>query len=185
MDRELLLGLLVLLLGGPLLWCSGSIPLRSPLLASGRASEAARWRAVWLPAVLPLLVFAGLVGWALHEPAEAEPVGPLRVLVVLPVALVWTRASIRALWSVLRARHPGPAATVGLLRPRVLLDPAFALLLDEEETAAALAHEQAHARHHDPLRLVLAQLVTDLQWPIPAASRRLKDWCHALELARD
>lgn len=185
MDRELLLVLLLLFVGGPLFWAWGSVPLRSPLRVSGRASEAARWRAVWLPAVLPLLALAGLLGWASHEPREAEGVGSVRVLIVVPAAIVWARASIRAIWSVLRARHPGPAATVGLLRPRVVIDPAFALVLDAEETAAALAHERAHARHHDPLRLLLAQLVTDLQWPVPAACRRLKDWGNALELARD
>ena len=185
MDRELLLSLLILLVGGPLFWICGALPLRSPLLASGSASEAARWRALWVPAVVPLLATAGLVGWAFNEPDDAEAIAPVRVLVVLPVALVWLRAAIRAFWSILRARHPGPAATLGLLRPRVFLDPAFASRLDEEAHSAALAHERAHARHYDPLRLLLARLVTDLQWPIPAAQRRLKDWSHALELARD
>ena len=95
------------------------------------------------------------------------------------------RALVRASWSLVRARHPGPAATVGLVRPRVLLHPSFALKLDADARKAALEHELAHARHHDPLRLFLAQVVTDLQWPMPAASRRFKDWCQALELARD
>lgn len=185
MDRELLLSLLVLLVGGPLLWVCGAVPLRCPLLPSGRASEAARWRSLWLPAVMPVLAIVALLGWALHEPEDAEAVGPVRILFVLPVAVVWVRASVRAVWSVLRARHPGPAATVGLLRPRVVIDPTFALRLDHEAQQATVAHELAHARHHDPLRLLVAQLVTDLQWPIPAAARRFKDWCHALELARD
>ena len=185
MDRELLLSLLVLLVGGPLLWVCGALPLRCPLLPSGRASEAARWRLLWLPAVLPVLAIVALLGWALHEPEDAEAVGPVRILFVLPVAVVWVRAFVRALWSILRARRPGPAATVGLLRPRVVIDPMFALRLDDEAQHATIAHELAHARHHDPLRLLLAQLVTDLQWPIPAAARRFKDWCHALELARD
>ena len=184
MDRELLLSLLVLLVGGPLLWLCGAVPLRCPLLPSGRASEAARWRSLWLPAVMPVLAIVALLGWALHEPEDAEAVGPVRIL-VLPVAVVWVRAAVRASWSILRARHPGPAATVGLLRPRVVLDPSFALRLDDDAQQATVAHELAHARHHDPLRLLLAQLVTDLQWPIPAAARRFKDWCHALELARD
>ncbi|MGH8257493.1 MAG: hypothetical protein ACRET0_14925, partial [Steroidobacteraceae bacterium] len=39
--------------------------------------------------------------------------------------------------------------------------------------------------HRDPLRIWLAQLVTDLQWPWPAAQRRLGAWLEALELARD
>jgi hypothetical protein len=184
-DRELLLGLLVLVVAGPLFWICGTLPLRSPLRPSGIASEATRWRALWLPAVLPLLAVAGLLSWAFHEPEDAEAVAPLRILIAGPAALVWMRALVRASRSLLRARHPGPAATVGLVRPRVLLDPNFALKLDAEAQKAAVEHELAHARHHDPLRLFLARLVTDLQWPIPAASRRFKDWCQALELARD
>jgi hypothetical protein len=40
-------------------------------------------------------------------------------------------------------------------------------------------------RHFDPLRLWLAQLGTDLQWPARGARRRFRDWRAALELARD
>ena len=50
---------------------------------------------------------------------------------------------------------------------------------------AALAHERAHASNRDPLRIWLAQLITDLQWPWPGAQRRLDAWLDALELARD
>ena len=185
MDRELLLSLLILLVGGPLFWVAGALALRSPLLASGTASEVARWEGLWVPGGGPLAAPAGLGGWATKEPPDAGAIAPVHLLIALPVALVWLRASTRALWSVLPGRHRGPAATVGLLRPRVFLDPAFASRLDDEAHCAALAHERAHARHYDPLRLLLARLVTDLQWPIPAAQRRFKDWCHALELARD
>ena len=40
-------------------------------------------------------------------------------------------------------------------------------------------------RHRDPLRIWLAQLATDLQWPWPPARKRLSQWLTALELARD
>jgi hypothetical protein len=50
---------------------------------------------------------------------------------------------------------------------------------------AALAHERAHVRHLDPLRIWIAQFVTDLQWPWWSAQRRFETWLTALEHARD
>jgi len=47
------------------------------------------------------------------------------------------------------------------------------------------AHEAAHARHRDPLRVWAGQFATDLQWPGRGATDRLAQWRHALELARD
>jgi hypothetical protein len=50
---------------------------------------------------------------------------------------------------------------------------------------AAFAHERVHVRHRDPLRVWLAQIATDLQWPSPTARRRFEHWLTSLELARD
>jgi beta-lactamase regulating signal transducer with metallopeptidase domain len=71
------------------------------------------------------------------------------------------------------------------LRPWVLFSPYLAKALDDRTIEAALEHERAHARHRDPLRIWLAQLATDLQWPWPQAQKRLRLWILALELARD
>ena len=57
--------------------------------------------------------------------------------------------------------------------------------LDVDALEAVKAHEAAHVRHRDPLRIWLAQLVTDLQWPWPAAQERFTRWRQVLELARD
>jgi beta-lactamase regulating signal transducer with metallopeptidase domain len=57
--------------------------------------------------------------------------------------------------------------------------------LSEGQVNAVLEHERAHARHCDPMRIWLAQLATDLQWPWPQAHERLRRWLLALELARD
>ena len=57
--------------------------------------------------------------------------------------------------------------------------------IDETARDAVRAHESAHARHRDPLRVWAAQLATDLQWPGRGANTRLAQWRHALELARD
>jgi beta-lactamase regulating signal transducer with metallopeptidase domain len=74
---------------------------------------------------------------------------------------------------------------VGLLRPSIVFSPHLAKRLRDRQIEAALAHERAHARHRDPLRIWLAQLATDLQWPWPQAGERLHQWLGALELARD
>jgi beta-lactamase regulating signal transducer with metallopeptidase domain len=66
-----------------------------------------------------------------------------------------------------------------------LFSPYLAKALDDRTIEAALAHERAHARHRDPLRIWLAQLAIDLQWPWPQAHKRFRLWIVALELARD
>jgi hypothetical protein len=66
-----------------------------------------------------------------------------------------------------------------------LFSPFLAKQLEDGVIRAALAHERAHAIHRDPLRIWLAQLITDLQWPWPWAGRRLEVWLETLELARD
>ena len=78
-----------------------------------------------------------------------------------------------------------PIATVGLLRPRVVIADGLDDTLDPEAMAAALAHERVHVRRRDPLRIWLAQLATDLQWPNPSARQRFQRWLASLELARD
>jgi hypothetical protein len=63
--------------------------------------------------------------------------------------------------------------------------PELARALDETALQAALAHERTHVRHRDPLRIWLAQFVTDLQWPCGSAQRRFTGWLASLEQARD
>jgi beta-lactamase regulating signal transducer with metallopeptidase domain len=131
-------------------------------------------------------MFAILLGWASQEPPETDEclTGAAAVLAV-PFAWLALRALIRAARSLGAGGGESPAATSGVLRPRVFVDAAFCAELDQPSLEATYAHERAHARHRDPLRLWLAQLVTDLQWPGRAASLRLQAWRVALELARD
>jgi hypothetical protein len=185
MERETLLSMLILLLGGAVLHL---IPLRACARSLADAAERERlaWRRLWLPLVPVLIVAAWLCGWALSSP---DPV-PVHVGALLFVgcgafALLFVRAGARSIWALLaRPQHPG-IATIGLFRPRVVLSSEFAHRLDQRAVAAALEHEWAHARHRDPLRIWLAQLVTDLQWPRSGARRRLRNWSEALEQARD
>jgi len=63
--------------------------------------------------------------------------------------------------------------------------PQLAKRLDDRAIEAAMAHERVHVRHRDPLRIWVAQLVTDLQWPWNSAQRRFTSWLEVLEYARD
>lgn len=187
MERESLLAILAILLGGVVLqpfafWASSA-----PREASPSRLERRTWIRLWLPVVPLLFVTAGLLGWALQAP---DPVrAPLDYSVLLavwaPFGFIFTRAALRAVWSLARQPVECAVSTVGLIQPQVVFSPFLARQLGEGVIRAALAHERAHALHRDPLRIWLAQAATDLQWPWPWAKRRFEAWLDALELARD
>lgn len=187
MERESLLCILIVLFGGlvlqPFVWwpSAGSREL-SPAELERRS-----WRRLWYPVVPTLLVAAWLCGWALREPDPVRDPLDRWVLFVawLPFGLVFARAAARAVWSLLRNPVDCGVSTVGLIQPQVLFSPFLAKQLEDGVIRAALAHERAHAIHRDPLRIWLAQLITDAQWPWPWAGRRLEVWLQTLELARD
>jgi len=186
MDRELVFAVLVAALCGLALMAAGWWWPQSSLHEDATApSERTHWRRLWLPFAPATLVFAVLCGWAWVEPRDAEPAPKALLLAALPFALVFARAAWRATRALRIAHARHTIATVGLLRPRIILSPAFADAVDSNAMAAAIEHERAHMRHRDPLRLWLAQLGTELQWPAPAAAMRLQAWKRALELARD
>lgn len=185
MDRELVLAVLVALLCGGVLTATGWWPTGSPIAATGRALERRAWRRLWVPFGPAGLLLAALCGWALVEPADAERVPDCLLWSAVPFAAIVVRAAWRAVRSLASSHQDQAIATVGLIRPRIILSPHIAEALDEQALAAALAHERAHARHRDPLRLWLAQLGSDLLWPWPAALSRFHCWTRALELARD
>ena len=187
MERETLLTILVLLLGGlavqPLaLMPRRRLPDEAPQLAERRA-----WLRLWLPIVPMLVVAAWLCGWALREPDPVQDRFDHGMLVTacLPFAVVALRAALRAAWALVREPAEPPICTAGLLQPRVVFSPFFARTLDEGQIHAAWEHEQAHVRHRDPLRIWLAQIATDLQWPWPWARERFDTWLEILECARD
>lgn len=187
MERESLLCILIVLLGGAAFQAFASWPASGATSAVAAEAERRGWLALWLPVVPALAVAAWLCGWALCEP---DPV-PDRlgrwglVAACAPFAWVFARAAGRAVWSLLRGADERTVSTVGLIRPQILFPPLLAKRLDDGALRAALLHERAHAEHRDPLRIWLAQLVTDLQWPWPAARERLERWLVALEHARD
>ena len=185
MDRELVLAILVALLCGSALTAAGWWSTGSPVAASGRALERWAWRRLWVPCGPAGLLLAALCGWALVEPADAERVPNCLLWGAVPFAAIVVRAAWRAWRSLANAHQDQAIATVGLMRPRIILSARIAKALDERALAAAIEHERAHVRHRDPLRLWLAQLGSDLLWPWPAAQSRLECWRRALELARD
>jgi BlaR1 peptidase M56 len=186
MERECLLTLLIALLSGIALLACGWWPTGQTAQVSARRLERLLWRRIWWMFVPALTVAAWLCGWALVEPDPVpERVPAAFVLLSVPFLLLFTRAAIRAGWSLFRDDGDPGTATVGLLKPWVLFSPHLAKTLNDRAIEAALEHERAHARHRDPLRIWLFQLMTDLQWPWPQARERFRAWIVALELARD
>lgn len=187
MGRETLLTVLVVLLGGLIVQPSVLLSPRA-LPSEGRLdAERRAWLRLWLPVVPTLLVAAWLCGWALREPDPVHDHVDRLVLLCacLPFAWVMARAALRAAWALVRELPEDGICTAGLLRPRILFSPFLAKTLDDGPVRAAWEHERAHARHRDPLRIWLAQIATDLQWPWPWARDRLDAWLEALEYARD
>jgi hypothetical protein len=190
MSRDVVLATVTLVLCGAALALLGLVPIHRPAgdsrRACARSLERRYWRSIWLPALPAAIAFATLVGWRLQEPDTTdELLRPGGVLFALPFAFVWLRALVKAFLALRRPRVIPPAVTLGLLAPRVEIDPRIRGTLDQAALSAVVAHEEAHVVHRDPLRIWLAQLVTDAQWPSPWARRRLDLWIDALEMARD
>jgi hypothetical protein len=185
MEREEVFGVLVLVLCGTALLVGGGLPFRREEPVDGHRAERLWWRHIWLPLLPAGLLCALLVGWVLQEPRYSdELVRRVMLVLSLPFAGIFLRGLARAARALGR-RVEAPAATVGFFRPRPVLSPGLVAALDGPALAAAHAHEAAHARHRDPLRIWLAQLAADLQWPWPGAQERFHAWLAALELARD
>jgi len=188
-SRELVLATMVVVLCGAGAWLASWVPAarepgeREP---SGRQLEASSWRRIWWTLLPAGVALATMFGWALQEPSVTdELLLPTAALVAVPIGLLWLRCAVRACVALRRPRDLPPLATVGLVRPRVVVGEVLRGALDPAALAAALAHERVHVRHRDPLRIWLAQIATDLQWPSPSARRRFEHWLGALELARD
>ncbi|MBM3500801.1 MAG: hypothetical protein FJX74_19245 [Armatimonadetes bacterium] len=77
------------------------------------------------------------------------------------------------------------SACVGFLRGHVFITEGLAKLLDAEELAAVIAHEQAHARRRDNLRLLLAQAAFGPTVLMPTAHAFLRRLQAAIERDAD
>ena len=184
MDRELVLAVLILAGAGTSLAVCGRWRVHGRDAPNARSLESRRWLIVWAPTLPAAALIVWLIGWASVEPENAEVVPWSLAVLALLFAVVCIRALVR---SIRRLRIPShvPAYTAGLLHPTIIISTQLAARLDDEAREAVVEHERAHARHRDPLRVWLAELATDLQWPCSAAIARLNRWQEALELARD
>jgi hypothetical protein len=186
MDREYCLTFLIALVGGATLLACAWWPVQDGRLPRARDLEKIAWRAIWLPIAPALAIASALCGWALLEPDPIPEGMPISlILLSVPFVLLLARAAVRGAWALITDPGDPGTATVGLLRPWIVFSPRLAKSLDDLQIEAALEHERAHARHRDPLRIWLAQLITDLQWPWPQARERMHRWLITLELARD
>src|SRR5436190_2658766 len=181
---------MVLVLAGAGVWLASWVPgARQPgelCELSGRQLEADSWRQIWLTLLPAGIALATMLGWAIQEPGVSdEKLLSTTVFAAVPIGLLWFRCALRACLALRGMRETPPIATVGLLRPRVVVAENLRDVLDPGALTAALAHERVHVRHRDPLRIWLAQIATDLQWPSPSARRRFEHWLTSLELARD
>jgi predicted transcriptional regulator len=57
---------------------------------------------------------------------------------------------------------------VGWLRPRIVISAGFVARLDLHQLCAVLAHERHHAERRDPLRLMIARVLTAVAYPVPS-----------------
>jgi Zn-dependent protease with chaperone function len=179
--------LLAAALFGAVVWIAAAIADAQAVTRPLAACEGvAWWHAVW-PALAGLLGIAFVAGWAHREPNPSdEDVALAGCALAVVVGAVFVRALVRALRALRQTGYSEiPIVTIGLLRCRILVSVSFVRLASPEVLAAAFAHEVAHVRGRDPLRIWLTQFLSDLQWPIPGARHRFQRWLLALEVSRD
>lgn len=80
---------------------------------------------------------------------------------------------------------PSPAFTVGWIRPQIYVARALSVQLRPEELTAVLAHEDAHVRRRDPLRLSLLRFLACTLFWIPALRRLASDIADEAEVRAD
>ena len=73
----------------------------------------------------------------------------------------------------------------GLLFPRVYVSTGAFELLHEDELRAVVAHEGYHARRRDPLRIVVARVLADAFFFLPALRRIAERYAALAEVAAD
>jgi len=166
-----------------------------------------------LPAAFGLAVTLGvaLPAWLVHEPRGAgEHAGPLLLVLAGSGAMLFlgrlrgavhdvvgTRRLVRRWTSegrdlaglslpATRFVHDFPVAGLsGLFRPRLLLADALLEALQEDELAAVIAHEHAHAAARDNLRQLLLRASVDVLAFTPAGAHLRADFEEAAESAAD
>lgn len=73
----------------------------------------------------------------------------------------------------------------GLLRPRICVTTGLLSLLDDAELRALLLHERHHLRQHDPLRILVSEVLAHALSPLPIANLLARRHRVAQEVAAD
>ncbi|MBA2669534.1 MAG: M56 family metallopeptidase [Gemmatimonadetes bacterium] len=80
---------------------------------------------------------------------------------------------------------PSPAFTTGWIRPRIYLSSCLAERLSRPELEAVIAHEAAHVRRRDPLRLSVLRFVACMLFWLPAVRQLTEDLADEAEVRAD
>ena len=106
-----------------------------------------------------------------------------------PAGSLLSAAAVRAGVAPDRVRiiegSPNPAFTTGWWWPRVYVAADLPARLTMPELEAVLAHEGAHVRRHDPLRLFLLRCLAGVLFWLPAIRRLVDDLADEAEIAAD
>ncbi|GAA2445688.1 M56 family metallopeptidase [Actinomadura vinacea] len=149
-------------------------------------------RADLLPGAL-VLVAAGTGGvlgtWSLgrslwHTRMLAATVRRHRTSTPLRLRRLADRLGIGSRVRTVDMAHPF-ALTYGLRRPRVLVSTGLLAALSDPELAAVLAHERAHVRSRDPLKIVLARALPAWHFYLPVLRDLRRRFALGRELAAD
>ena len=156
-----------------------------------------------------LTLTVALPAFLIHEPRhEAEPVGPLLVILALFALGAAAHATLRGwrAWAATGAllRRCGPAercrdragvdivevseplaAVVGAWHPRVLAAASVRAACSDEEFRQVVAHEAAHLSAHDNMKLLLQMISPDALTWMPAGAALTERWRAAAELEAD
>lgn len=116
-------------------------------------------------ALAPLDAHPPAVGEAFWEASCQAGVDPARVRIV--------------------AALPTPALTAGIIRPLIYVSRDLLVILSRDELIAVLAHEGAHLRRRDPLRLSLLRFLACTLFWIPAVRRLADDVADEAEVLAD
>ncbi len=163
----------------------GAIGLLTLLGAALVAFDAAAFHSLPFVARVPAGVAAAFIG-----------AGLIRGAVVCVRSLRATRSARRGLRAARHAQIGGRRAVVlpdarivaccvGLVRPVVVVSTGTIAALSEQQLEAVLAHEHAHARRHDPLRLLLAAIAAEVLGVLPGAGSLRRRYADLLEVAAD
>jgi Zn-dependent protease with chaperone function len=116
-------------------------------------------------ALAPLDARPPAVGEAFWEASREAGVDPARVRIV--------------------AALPTPALTAGIIRPLIYVSRDLLVILSRDELIAVLAHEDAHLRRRDPLRLSLLRFLACTLFWVPAVRRLADDVADEAEVLAD